>query len=446
MSPQIRYALSGDVHIAYEVIGEGPVDLVLVPGFVSHLEIDWDNPGIRRALERLSRFARVINFDKRGTGMSDPVGDVPTLEQRMDDVRAVMDAAGSERAVLMGMSEGAPMCILFAATYPARTAGLVLAGGMARSTWAPDYPWATTAEGLVEAATEFTAPAWGTGENAEIFVPSLAGVPHEREWWARLERNAVSPAMMTKFFLMFLEVDVRHVLPLVQAPTLVLHRRGDRVVNIGAGRYLAEHIPHARLVELVGHDHVPWVGDVDTVIGEVEEFITGARSISAEDVDRVLATVMFVDVVGSTERAVALGDARWRALLSQYHDAVRRELARHRGREVKTIGDGVLATFDGPARAVRAGHAIVVATRALGLEVRVGLHTGECEMVGDDVAGIAVHIGARVGSAAAPGEVLVSATVKDLVAGSGLEFDDRGTHTLRGVPGEFHLYAARAPL
>ena len=336
------------------------------------------------------------------------------------------------------------MCMLFAATYPERTAGLVLVGAMARSTWAPDYPWASTREALLEAAAEFTAPAWGTGENVEIFAPSVAEDPAEREWWGRMERNAASPANMAKLFMMFLETDVRDALPLIQAPTLVLHRRGDRVVNVRAGRFLAEQIKGARCVEFAGNDHVPWVGDVDSLIGEVEEFVTGARGAPMGEFDRVLATVMFVDVVGSTERAAALGDKRWRGLLESYYTAVRRELQRFRGREIKTIGDGFLATFDGPARAIRSAQAMVAGVKDLGLEIRTGLHTGECELMGDDVGGIAVHIGSRIASAAAPGEVLVSSTVKDLVAGSGIEFVDHGAHTLKGVPGEWRLFAATA--
>jgi len=443
-APPTRYATSGDVHIAYQVLGDGPVDLLVVPGFVSHLELFWENPEIRRFSAELGRFARLIVFDKRGSGMSDPVADVPTLEQRMDDVRAVMDAAGSERAVLMGISEGGPMCVLFAATFPERTRGLILLGAMARSTWAPDYPWATTKEGLIEAALEFTAPAWGTGENLEIFAPSLAGDSAMQTWWGRMERMAASPSMMEKIVLMFLDVDVRDALPLVQAPTLVLHRHGDRVVNVGAGRWLAEHIAGARFVELPGRDHIPWAGDAGAVAGEIEEFVTGQRAAPAIESERVLATVMFVDLVGSTERAATLGDRRWRDLLERYYATVAAQLERFRGRQIKTTGDGVLACFDGPGRAIRCAQSIATAVGQLGLEARVGLHTGECELLGDDVGGIAVHIGARIMALAEPGEVLLSSTVKDLVAGSGIAFRDNGSHVLRGVPGEWHLYAAES--
>jgi class 3 adenylate cyclase len=319
---------------------------------------------------------------------------------------------------------------------------LILAGGMARATWAPDYPWATPRDALLESAAEFMAPAWGTDETMDIFMPSLAGDPSMRAWWARLQRNAVSPSMIGQLTAMFLDIDVRPVLPLVQAPTLVLHRRGDRVVSVEAGRWLASQIAGARFVELRGSDHAVWAGDVDTFLGEVEQFLTGGRGPGADELDRILATVMFTDVVGSTERAAALGDRRWRDVLEGYYATVRRHLERFRGREVKTIGDGVLACFDGPARAIRAAQSIAAGVRDAGLEVRTGLHTGECEVMGDDVGGIAVHIGARVAALAAPGQVLVSSTVKDLVAGSGIAFDDAGTHSLKGVPGEWRLFAA----
>jgi class 3 adenylate cyclase/alpha-beta hydrolase superfamily lysophospholipase len=443
MKPEVKYARNGDVHIAYETFGEGPIDVVIVPGFVSHLDVGWENPGYRKFADGLGRFARVIAFDKRGTGMSDPVEGVPTLEQRMDDVRIVMDAAGSEKAALAGFSEGAPMCVLFGATYPERTRALVLCGGMARSTWAPDYPWASTPQALEESTTEFLLPAWGSGENLEPFAPSVADDPGLREWWGKMERVGASPGMMLKLYQMFLEIDVREVLPMVQVPTLVLHHTGDRVVNVNAGRYLGEHIPGAKYVELPGRDHAAWAGDVDGLLGEIEEFLTGARAAPPDDTDRVLATVLFTDVVGSTVRAVEMGDKAWRDLLERHHAVVRGELAKHRGREVKTMGDGFLATFDGPARGVRAAQAIVAGVRNIGLEVRSGLHTGECEMLGEDVGGIAVHIGARIAARADAGEVLVSSTVKDLVAGSGIEFDDRGSHELKGVPGEWHLFAAQ---
>jgi len=437
-----RYAKSGDASIAYQVVGDGPIDLVLVLGFATHLELQWESPPFARFFERIGSFSRLIIFDKRGTGLSDPVTEVPTLELRIDDVRAVMDAAESERAVLFGISEGGPMSVLFAATHPDRVNALVLYGAMGRTTEAPDYPWAAPAEALRESAAEFIAPYWGQQPEGmvELFAPSFAGDPQEVELTARLERSAASPAMVQQIFEMFLDIDVRAVLPTIHVPTLVLHRHGDRVVNRRAGEELAARIPHARYVELQGIDHLPWAGDSEAVLGEVEEFLTGARSVA--EPDRVLATVMFTDIVGSTERAGELGDARWRELLSAHQAAVRRELMLFRGREVKALGDGYLATFDGPARAIRCGCAIAEGARSIGLEVRIGLHCGEVEVMGEDVGGIAVHIAARVGALAAEGEVLVTSTVKDLVAGSGIGFVDRGAKHLKGIPDEWRLFAA----
>jgi pimeloyl-ACP methyl ester carboxylesterase len=441
-TPPTQYAKSGDVSIAYQVVGDGPIDLVLVLGFVSHLELQWESPPFARFFERISSFSRLILFDKRGTGLSDPVSEVPTLEQRIDDVRAVMDAAGSERAALFGISEGGPMGVLFAATHPDRVTALVLYGAMGRTTEAPDYPWASPAEALRESAAAFIAPYWGQPDAAmvELFAPSFAGDPKAVEFNARMERSAASPAMVQQIFEMFLDIDVRAVLPTIHVPVLVLHRRGDRVVNRRAGEYLAAQIPGARYVELPGIDHLPWAGDSEAVLGEIEEFLTGART--APVPDRVLATVMFTDIVGSTERAGELGDARWRELLAAHQAAVRRELTRFRGREVKGLGDGYLATFDGPARAIQCGSAIVDAARSDGLEVRIGIHSGEVEMMDEDVGGIAVHIAARVGALAPAGEVLVTSTVKDLVAGSGIPFADRGAKQLKGIPDEWRLFAA----
>jgi pimeloyl-ACP methyl ester carboxylesterase len=441
-APPTQYAKSGDTSIAYQVVGDGPLDLVLVLGFASHIELQWESPAFAQFFERISSFSRLIIFDKRGTGLSDPIAEVPTLEQRVDDVRAVMDAAGSERAALFGISEGGPMSVLFAATHPDRVTALVLYGAMGRTTEAPDYPWASPAEALREAATEFIAPYWGQHAEGmvELFAPSLAGDPGAVEFTARLERSAASPAMVQQIFEMFLDIDVRAILPTIHVPTLVLHRRGDRVVNRRAGEELAKQIPDARYVELPGIDHVPWAGDSENVLGEIEEFLTGVRTVP--EPDRVLATVMFTDIVGSTERAAELGDAQWGEVLAVHQAAVRRELERFRGREVKTLGDGSLATFDGPARAIRCGQAIVEEAHSHGLEVRIGLHCGEVELIEDDVGGIAVHIAARVGAIAAPSEVLVSSTVKDLVAGSGIPFADRGTKQLKGVPDEWRLFAA----
>jgi pimeloyl-ACP methyl ester carboxylesterase len=423
-------------------VGDGPIDLVLVLGFATHVELQWEFPAFTRFFDRLGSFSRLILFDKRGTGLSDPVAEVPTLEQRVDDLRAVLDAAESERAALFGVSEGGPMSVLFAASHPTRVTHLVLHGAMGRTTEAPDYPWAAPADALREAATEFIAPYWGRDATGtlELFAPSLAEDPSSVELSTRMERSAASPGMVRKIFEMFLDVDVRSVLPTIHVPTLVLHRRGDRVVNRRAGQELARQIPDARYVELPGIDHLPWAGDSEPVLGEIEEFLTGTRS--RLDPDRVLATVMFTDIVGSTERLAELGDGRWRELLAAHHAGVRRELARFRGREVKTLGDGFLAIFDGPARAIGCGRAVTDSASSLGLDVRVGLHCGEVELIGDDVGGVAVHLAARVGALAASGEVLTTSTVKDLVAGSGLEFADRGVQQLKGFGEPWQLFAA----
>jgi pimeloyl-ACP methyl ester carboxylesterase len=417
------------------------MDLILALGFATHIELQWEMPPFARFCDRLSSFSRLIIFDKRGTGLSDPVAEAPTLEQRVDDVRAVMDAAGSERAAFFGISEGGPMGILFAAAHPERITALVLHGAMARTTEAPDYPWASPADALREAAAEFIAPFWGQDATGmlELFAPSFAGDAEARELLERMERSAASPAMVQQIFAMFLDIDVRAILPTIRVPTLILHRRGDRVVNWRASEYLAGQIPGARYVELPGIDHLPWAGDAEPVLGEVEEFLTGARSVA--EPDRVLATVMFTDIVGSTERAAELGDARWRELLERHQEAIRRELTRFRGREVKTLGDGCLATFDGPARSIQCGQAITELSRSLGLDVRVGVHAGEVEVMDGDLGGIAVHIAARVGALAGAGEVLVTSTVKDLVAGSGIRFEDRGATTLRGIPDEWRLFS-----
>ena len=440
--PSTQYAKSGDTSIAYQVVGDGPIDLVLVLGFTTHIELQWEGAPFARFCERLGSFSRLILFDKRGSGLSDPVPEVPTLEQRIDDVRAVMDAVGSEQAALFGISEGGPMSIMFAATHPERASALVLHGAMARTTEAPDYPWASPAEALRESAAEFIAPYWGSDAEGmvELFAPSFAGDPRMLEYLGRLERNSASPAMVQQVFEMFLGTDVRDILPTIHIPTLVTHRRGDRVVNWRAGRDLAERIEGSKYVELDGIDHLPWAGDSDAVVGEVQEFLTGARS--AAEPDRVLATVMFTDICGSTKRAAELGDAHWRDLLEAHQTALRRDLDRFKGREVKTLGDGSLATFDGPARAIQCGQAIAETARSLGLEDRIGIHSGEVEVMDDDVGGIAVHIAARVGALAGPGEVLVTSTVKDLVTGSSIQFEDRGVEQLKGVPDEWRLFAA----
>jgi class 3 adenylate cyclase/pimeloyl-ACP methyl ester carboxylesterase len=433
--PETRYAKSGDVRIAYQVTGGGLFDLVFVPGFVSNLDLLWENPGWAHFFSRLSAFSRLILFDKRGTGLSDRVSDVPDLEARMDDVRAVMDAVGCERAAVFGVSEGGAMSMLFAATYPERTRALVLYGSYAHY-----LTWVLSGEKL-EAFIDAIERGWGTGVTASFFNPGRASDETFRRFYARFERQGASPSAAVALTRMNTQIDVRHVLSAVRVPTLVLHRTGDPRVSVEAGRYLGNHIPGAKYVELPGSDHGPFL-DSDRILDEVEEFLTGSRT--AAEPDRVLATVLFTDIVDSTTRAAELGDRDWRLLRERHNDAVRQELTRFRGREVKTLGDGFLATFDGPARAVRCASAIVGRMRPLGIEVRSGLHTGEIELMRDDVGGIAVHIAARVADMAGAGEVLVSSTVRDLVAGSGLSFQDRGSHTAKGLPEQLRLFAAQA--
>ncbi len=441
--PPTKYAKSGDVSIAYQVVGEGPLDLVYVMGWVSHLVYFWEEPSFARFLTRLASFSRLILFDKRGTGLSDrvPLADLPTLEQRMDDVRAVLDAVGSQRAALFGVSEGGPMSALFAATYPERTAALVIYGTFAKRIWDPEYPWAPSSEER-QRWYRLLEEGWGGVADLETLAPSVARDERFREWWASYLRMSASPGAALALARMNTQVDIREVLPSIRVPTLILHRTGDLDVDVGGARYMAQRIPNAKYVELPGADHLAWVGDADAILDEVELFLTGARQ--SVDSERVLATVLFTDIVGSTERAAALGDRRWRDLLEAHYALIRRECARFRGREIDTAGDGFLASFDGPARAIKCACAIVEAARRLGVEVRAGLHTGECELVGGKLRGIAVHTGSRITAMARPGEVLVSSTVKDLVAGSGIAFEDRGEHALKGVPGRWRLLAARA--
>jgi pimeloyl-ACP methyl ester carboxylesterase len=434
--PKTRYAKSGSVHIAYQVLGSGPLDLVIVPGFVSNIDLVWEWPPLARMIERLAGYARVILFDKRGTGLSDRVGGIPPLEERMDDVRAVMDAAGVEQATVFGVSEGGSMAALFAATYPARTRSLVLYGAFTRTNdWLTDR---ATLEAFHTALPE----KWGTGFSAAGFAPSLANDKSFREWWARFERLGASPAAVVDLLRSELEIDIRPILKSIRVPTLIVHRVDDTLIRVEAARLMAREIAGARLVELPGSDHLMWVGDVDAIADAIVEFLTGAAPV--EEPDRVLATVMFTDIVESTRRAAALGDRDWRALLDRHREDARRAFARFRGRQVQHTGDGFLATFDGPARAIRCAAALGQDARTLGLELRAGVHTGEITVSGDDVSGIAVHIAARIAAAAAPGEVLVSGTVKDLVAGSGLGFRDRGSHALKGIDGTMRLYAAEA--
>jgi pimeloyl-ACP methyl ester carboxylesterase len=441
MEATTRYAKSGDVNIAYQVVGQGPIDLVVVWGWTSHLEVLWDDPDIAELLSRLASFSRLLLFDKRGTGMSDrvPEAELPTLEQRMDDVRAVMDAAGFARAALLGISEGGPMSVMFAATYPDRTTALVLCGSW--STWVkkPDYPWAPTLEQHERAMQMMQARDPAKPFNLEYFAPSKA---HDEEFgrrFARYGRLGASPGAALALYRMNIQIDVRPILESIHVPTLVLQRSGDRITYAQAGRYLAEHIAGAKYVELPGTDHLVWVGDREAILGEIEEFLTGIRH--APEADRVLATIVFTDIVDSTARATALGDKAWKDLLARHDSAIRRQIVRFRGREVKTQGDAFVITFDGPARAVRCAQAIIDDVRQLGLAVRIGMHAGEITLLPNDIGGIAVHIAARVSAMAGANETLVSSTVRDLVAGSGISFIDRGVHSLKGLPEAWRIYA-----
>jgi class 3 adenylate cyclase len=445
-APEVRYARSGEVNIAYSVVGEGPFDLVFVVGSVyTALEYAWEGPP-GEFFSKLASFSRLILFDKRGTGLSDRVADFASSAVRMDDIRAVMDAAGSERAAVMGVSEGGPMAVLFAATYPERAAALVLYGTGASYRPAEDYPWASTPE-EIERFIRAREERWGDPEYQldllRHFAPSVADDPDVQRWWARYGRTSASPRDAAHLMRMNTDLDVRHALPLVQSPTLVLHWRDEKVFELAEAQYLADHIPDAELVVLEGEDHA-WFVKPEPIAHEIERFlgdIWNRGEWDAVEPDRVLATILFTDIVGSTEKALELGDARWRDLLQQHHGVVRRQLARFQGRELDTAGDGFFAAFDGPARAIRCADAIRNGVRDLGLEVRAGLHTGECEVIDGKIGGIAVHIGARVAKEAKAGEVLVSSTVRDLVAGSGLSFRETGSAELKGVPGEWRLFA-----
>ena len=440
VQPETRYARSAEGRVAYQVVGDGPLDLVFISSWVSNVEVLWEQASFARFLRRLATFSRLLCFDKRGSGISDPVplAAMPTLEQWTDDVRTVMDGVGSKRAALLGVTEGAQMAMLFAATYPERTSALILVNTCARALRDVDYPWGLPAD-RVSRFLQQLEERWGTGSTVDTIAPSIAHDERFRRLYARYERLALSPRAIATMMAAFLERDLRGVLPSIRVPTLVLHRGGNRYMRVGHGRYLAEHIPRAKYVELHGEDHLSYAGDTETMLGEIEEFLTGVRPLPESD--RVLATVLFTDIVTSTERSAQVGDRRWKDLLDEHDTLIRRELERHRGRLVKNTGDGILATFDGPARAIRCAQAIAASLKALEIEVRAGLHTGEVELRGEDVTGIGVNITARVMDAAGAGEVVVSSTVKDLVAGSGLRFADRGTHDLRGVPGEWRLFA-----
>jgi class 3 adenylate cyclase len=442
---EVGYARSNGVYIAFTTIGSGPLDLVLVDGFLTHLSILWEEPTYRRWVERLASFARVIRFDKRGMGMSDRV-QVGTLEERMDDVRAVMDAAGSDRAALLGTSEGGPLAMMFAASHPERTQALLLVGAEVKERSDADWPWGEATDDQFAESIDALATRWGTvGLPPSRYAPSLSGAEADRmyRWTQRLVRESASPGEAIAFKRLGFAIDVRDLCQAVRVPTLVLHRVGDRVCHVENARYLARTLPEATYRELSGDDHVAWMnpaGGVEIAV-EVQEFLTGTRE--PAEPDRVLATVLFTDIVDSTATLVQVGDSRWRDLLALHHAAVRRELERFRGREIDTAGDGFLATFDGPARAIRCARAIADAVDDLGLRIRAGVHTGEVEVIGSNVGGLAVHIGARVAAQAGPGELLASSTVRDLVAGSGIGFEDRGLFTLKGVPGSYRLFAVR---
>jgi class 3 adenylate cyclase/pimeloyl-ACP methyl ester carboxylesterase len=440
-APPTRYAKSGDLNIAYQVVGDGPFDLVYVPGWISNIEMMWTEPSYARLLGRFAKFSRLLLFDKRGTGLSDRVSNdhLPTLEQRMDDVRAVMDAAHSERAALFGHSEGCSMSILFAATYPARSIALALYGSFAKRSRSDDYPWAPTMEERLSLADEVE-QGWGDVD-LKYYVPSRAGEDSVREWLSAYFRGGASPAAAAGLLRMNSRNDVRAVLPAVRVPTLVMHASGDRDVKVEEGRYVAAHIDGARFLEIQGGDHIWFLSPkADEILDAIEEFFTGVRP--TLESDRFLATVLFTDVVNGTARAAELGDRRWGELVERHHALVRGELGRHRGSEVDTAGDGFFATFDAPGRAVRCAMAIRDRVRDLGLEIRAGVHTGECEVIAGKTGGIAAIVGARVREQAAPGEVLVTSTVRDLTSGSGIEFEERGTRVLKGVPREWQLFAA----
>ena len=438
-APPIRYARSDGVEIAYRTVGEGNADLVFVHGWLTHLNVLWDNPAYRRFCESLAGFARVILFDKRGMGLSERV-EVGTLEDRMDDIRAVMDAAGSQRAVLLCVSEGGPLSLLFAATYPERTQALVLCGAEVKEAITDDWPWGEATPDGHRRSMELVPERWGAGGAMIDFIwPSASGDEQIAAWWGRMQIEAATPRVAVAFMNMAYEIDVRRVAEAVEVPTLILHSPLDQVCHVENARFLSSTIHDARYVELSGADHVLWGDCADEILAHTREFLTGARE--APEPDRVLATILFTDIVGSTSVAGELGDRRWRDLLERHHEAVRQELTRFRGQELDIAGDGFFASFDGPARAIRCAVAAIRAVEPLGLSIRAGIHTGECERLAGKLSGIAVHIGARVAAQARPGEVLVSGTVRDLVAGSGLEFEDRGTATLKGVPGDWRLYA-----
>lgn len=439
---ETRYARSGDINIAYQVVGDGPRDLIYVPGWVSNIEVMWEDPELARFLRRLASFSRLITFDKRGTGLSDqvPVSDLPTLEVRMDDLRAVMDAAGSERAILFGHSEGGNMCALFAATYPDRTEALILTGSYAKRAPSDDYPWAPDPAIRTEEIAR-TEQHWGDVGLARDMAASRADDTSFLAWASRYQRLSASPKAAAALLRMNTQIDVTSVLPAIRVPTLLLYRVGDLDVRVEEGRFIADRIAGSKLVEFPGSDHWFWAGDLDPMLDEIEEFVTGERTGAGSE--RILATVLFTDLVASTERVAEIGDRSWVDLLDRHHRLVRSELRRWRGREIDTAGDGFLALFDGPGRAITCATSLTESVGRLGIEMRCGVHSGEIEIVGDDVAGLAIHIGARIAAMAGPSEVLVSRTVKDLVGGSGIQFESRGSHQLKGVPEQWEIYLVR---
>lgn len=439
MRPKTRYANSNGVFVAYQVFGNGPQDLILVPGFVSNVEVAWEEPGVVRFLERLASFSRVIMFDKRGTGLSDRGGKAPTLEERMDDMLAVMKAEHCQRAALLGVSEGGSMSILFAATFPERTKALILYGAYAKGVWSQDYPWMLT-EAQYERWMDSIHHTWGDPEMLKYWAPSMAHDEYLSSWWGKFMRAGASPGAAVDLIRLYAAIDVRSILTSIQVPTLVIHRTGDRTVRVGNGRYLAANISNAKYVELPGVDHLWWVKEDGTITSEIEEFLMGDRP--QLSLERTLATVLFTDIVGSTEKALQAGDEQWLQLMEQHDRIVRQEISSFQGREIRSTGDGFLMTFDGPSRAVFCAGKIRQAMETLDLHIRAGIHTGEIELKGQEIGGIGVHIAARVMGEAGASTIMVSSTVRDLMVGSGVVFEDRGKHTLKGIAGEWQLYEA----
>ena len=440
MNPQIRYAKSGDVHVAYVTAGKGPVDVIVAPGWLSNVGLIWDNPLIANYYERIASFSRMITFDKRGTGLSDKPGRMPNLEERMDDLRAVMEAAESECAVVFGVSEGGSLSMLFAATYPEKTRGLALYGTFAKRSWCPEYPWAPTPEQR-QVFYDAIQNHWHEDMDLENIAPSIAKDPDQVRFLAHAMRLSASPSAALELARMNTEIDVRDILCCINVPTVVMHRTEDRDANVEEGRWIASQIANARFVELPGEDHLPFAGDSGPVLDVLEEFVTGSKS---AQVDRILSTVLITDIVGSTRLASEVGDRRWRSLIESHNTLASKSLERHRGRLIKFTGDGLLATFDGPGRAIKCAHDLSELMGQLGLKVRAGIHTGEIELIGQDVGGISVHIASRIADYAGPGEVLTSQTVKDLASGSGVSFEAVGSRRLEGVPGEWPVYTARS--